>query len=184
MVPFYGQGMNAGLEDVRVLFEDVDHAVRDYENGTVPEGEKLTMRMHLRAYTRQRRPAAHAIVDLSMRNFVEMRQGVTSVGYLVRKKVEEWLSVWFPRYGWATQYARVSFSDERYDDVVREVDRQGRLLKKAMWIVGLGAVAGGVACTVAWVAWMHRRAVWVTARETWQRMKPFGIEGSFRLSFL
>lgn len=152
MVPFYGQGMNAGLEDVRVLFDIMDASSTSRPDVEVVLAEqKQTVRPILRQYTHSRKPAAHAIVDLSMRNFVEMREGVTSPMYLMRKRVEEWLSVWFPKYGWATQYARVSFSDESYDSVVKEVEGQGRMLKKATWM-GSVIAGGGVVASTAW-AW-------------------------------
>lgn len=139
MVPFYGQGMNAGLEDVRVLFETLDEHRGDLEAA-------------LEAYTRQRTPDSHAIVDLSMANFEEMREGVTSPVYKARKAVEEVLSVYAPWTGFRTQYSRVSFSDERYSEVMQNVERQGRVLS---WTGGVTAVA----LLGMGVAWMHRAGV-------------------------
>lgn len=129
MVPFYGQGMNAGLEDVRILFSFLD----SYPN----EREKA-----LEAYSNFRKQDAYAINDLALRNYTEMRASVTSPLYKFRKYAEENLSVWFPRLGWKTQYSRVSFGNERYSEVVRKSERQGRLL--VVWALGLGMpVFGG-----------------------------------------
>lgn len=102
-----------------------------------------------------RTPDAHAINDLAMGNYAEMRSSVRSPLYLLRKHVEEFLSVHVPRLGFATQYARVSFGNERYSDVVRNVGKQGEMLQWA----GVGtavAVLAGVA-GVGWRAWMRQR---------------------------
>ena len=114
MVPFYGQGMNAGLEDVRVLFQHLD--------------AQPNIAQALDAYTEERVPDAHAIVDLSMQNFEEMRSSVTNPLYKARKAVEEWISVLAPWTGVRTQYSRVSFGDEGYASVVSGVERQGKIL--------------------------------------------------------
>lgn len=175
MVPFYGQGMNAGLEDVRVLFDFLDRHPAEGRAAALAE------------YTMFRTPDAHTINDLALRNYEEMRSGVTSPVYKARKWVEERMSVWWPgtaddvaptgckakgaengtlgptkkskrgddnsssssSSGWATQYSRVSFGNERYSDVWRRVEWQGKVLGYAAAGVGVGMV-GVVAGTVAW----------------------------------
>lgn len=146
MVPFYGQGMNAGLEDVRVLFSLLDAA------SPTPEA-----RAHaLEQYSSQRCPDASAICDLALRNYREMRADVADPVYKLRKRVEEWLSVAVPALGWTTQYSRISFGNERYSEVERKAQRQGRvLLFGGMGLVGLLAAAAGYA---GWVFWRWNRA--------------------------
>ncbi|KAI9807867.1 MAG: kynurenine 3-monooxygenase, mitochondrial precursor [Sarcosagium campestre] len=101
MVPFYGQGMNAGLEDVRVLFEILgSHAA----SPTSPPDALLRA---LEDYTLHRAPDAHAINDLALQNYTEMRASVKSPVYLARKWIEEMASLWLPGLGWRTQYSRV-----------------------------------------------------------------------------
>jgi kynurenine 3-monooxygenase len=134
MVPFYGQGMNAGLEDVCTLFSILDGA-------THPSREAA-----LAAYTQQRTPDAHAINDLAMRNYSEMNSAVRSPLYKVRKWVEEGLDK--AGLGWETQYARVSFGGQRYSHVVRDVDWQGRMLERI--VVGLGVSAVAAVGLGAW----------------------------------
>ncbi|KZF26229.1 FAD/NAD(P)-binding domain-containing protein [Xylona heveae TC161] len=126
MVPFYGQGMNAGLEDVRVLFDVLD----SYSPGSssLDKYSSDNMGAALSAYTRLRTPDAHAINDLALSNYIEMRASVRSPVYLLRKTIEEFISSRFPSTGWATQYARVCFGNERYSDVQHAVARQGRIL--------------------------------------------------------
>lgn len=60
VVPFYGQGMNAGFEDCSILTELFN------KNGS--DLEKI-----LTEYSNMRWQDAHAISDLAMYNYVEMR---------------------------------------------------------------------------------------------------------------
>ncbi|PWY91230.1 kynurenine 3-monooxygenase [Aspergillus heteromorphus CBS 117.55] len=127
VLPFYGQGLNAGLEDIRVLFSILDqHGV--YDEGASPETRTSCRRAGLQAYTDQRSADTHAINDLSKQNYLEMRWGVKSPLYKLRKSVEETLDRHLPSLGWQTQYARISFSNQRYSEVVQAVRRQGNLL--------------------------------------------------------
>jgi kynurenine 3-monooxygenase len=127
VLPFYGQGLNAGLEDVRVLFEVLDrHNVFDASaDVAVRESAREAA---FKAYTNQRVSDAHAINDLSKTNYAEMRSGVTSRLYKLRKFIEETLDRYVPRLGWQTQYTRVSFSNMRYSEVMNAAERQRRIL--------------------------------------------------------
>jgi kynurenine 3-monooxygenase len=145
MVPFYGQGMNAGLEDVRVLYEHLDKYISPSSYS-----DPLTTRNDLRSkalaeYTNTRYIDAATINDLALRNYQEMRSDVTSPLYLLRKFIEERLYAYFPRLGWATQYSRVSFGNERYSDVKRRDVRQKRILEGwigslTVGVLGLGSL--------------------------------------------
>lgn len=143
MVPFYGQGMNAGLEDVRVLFSKFD-ASPSTSAGRIEA---------LEAYSRERVEDAHTINDLALANYWEMHAGVRSTTYLIRKKVEEFLSDKVPSSGFATQYSRVSFSNQRYSDIVRVVSRQRTMLLTGMWSSALVPV---MAVAAVW-AWKWRK---------------------------
>ncbi|KAE8150524.1 kynurenine 3-monooxygenase [Aspergillus avenaceus] len=127
ILPFYGQGLNTGLEDIRVLFEILDqHSA--YDSNASLRARQESRRAAFQAYTEQRTADAHAINDLSKQNYLEMRWGVKTPLYKIRKSVEEALDLYVPSMGWKTQYARVSFSTQRYSDVVKAVHRQGRIL--------------------------------------------------------
>lgn len=127
MVPFYGQGMNAGLEDVRVLFDILDkHGV--YSDSHDTKSRAQAREAALNEYTVQRAPDAAAINDLALRNYEEMRSGVRSPIYKFRKWAEETATLYLPALGWRTQYTRVSFENQRYSEVVRDVKQQGQLL--------------------------------------------------------
>lgn len=157
MVPFYGQGMNSGLEDVRVLFNfletnglygggDVDTLQQQSSTSTygIPAEQELRRKYALAAYTQHRTPDAAAINDLSLRNYHEMRSAVQSHLYLARKWIEERVDLYFPTLGWRTQYSRVSFGNERYSDVEIAVRRQSKVLMRMLFggvgLVGLGGV--------------------------------------------
>ena len=139
MVPFYGQGMNAGLEDVRVLFDFFDkHGV--YEPGLDnADAQEIATCVALAEYTAQRTPDAAAINNLALRNYEEMRAGVQSPLYKTRKWVEDRIHLYLPSLGWNTQYGRVSFDNQRYSEVEKDVQRQGRILL-CMLITGLAGV--------------------------------------------
>ncbi|KAF2764614.1 FAD/NAD(P)-binding domain-containing protein [Teratosphaeria nubilosa] len=144
MVPFYGQGMNAGLEDVRVLFQHLD------SHPATSTGRSKA----LHSYSTERVPDAHTINDLALANYWEMHVGVRSPTYLLRKKIEEFLSDTVPSTGFATQYSRVSFSNQRYSEVAETVARQGKILIGGM----LGTVLVPVVSWAAWWAWRWQRA--------------------------
>jgi kynurenine 3-monooxygenase len=63
MVPFYGQGMNAGFQDVLVFDKLLDELGGD-------------LARVLPAYTTRRHPDAVAICDLAQYNYIEMRSKV------------------------------------------------------------------------------------------------------------
>ncbi|KAI9725482.1 MAG: kynurenine 3-monooxygenase, mitochondrial precursor [Chrysothrix sp. TS-e1954] len=148
MVPFYGQGMNAGLEDVRVLFDNIDaHRLRQDGNRDENLGAALE------AYTSQRQADAHAINDLAMKNYKELRADVQSPLYLLRKMIEESLDIYVPSLGWATRYSRVSFSNQRYSEVVKATQKQASILLSMA--TALGVV--GTISLVTFSIWRRQR---------------------------
>lgn len=135
MVPFYGQGMNAGFEDVRILFSLIDkHATTERNDPSSHELDGATFQRAraLDEYTSIRVADAHAINDLALQNYVEMRASVLSRMYRVRKFLEEFLSVHVPSLGWHTQYSRISFGNERYSEVVAKSQYQGKALMRGL----------------------------------------------------
>lgn len=148
MVPFYGQGMNAGLEDVRTLFTFLDKFAPEERERALDE------------YTAYRVPDAHSINDLALQNYVEMRASVLSPTYRLRKFLEESLSKYFPGLGWQTKYSRVSFSNERYSEVIARSEYQGKMLMRTFYAtVGLPMVVGA-----ATLWFKYRRTVEAGAR--------------------
>jgi len=115
IVPFYGQGMNAGFEDVRVLAECLDRAT-----GAAGSGDLAAA---LAEYHTLRKPNADAIADMAIENFTEMRDKVGSPAFRYRKRIEQAIHDAFPDRV-APQYNLVSFSTVPY----AEARRRGREL--------------------------------------------------------
>ncbi|RKP40140.1 hypothetical protein BJ085DRAFT_43701 [Dimargaris cristalligena] len=147
MVPFYGQGMNCGFEDVEVLFSILDqHDVVAKTTGDGDCDRDGDLAQALAEYTEVRHRDAVAICDLAMVNYIEMRSLVTSRRYLLRKTIEGYLHRWFPR--WVVPlYTMVSFSRTPYHRAILQHDRQTRWLGYGWLAVTVMAVTG-LACVM------------------------------------
>lgn len=119
IVPFYGEGMNSGYEDCKVL-NDLLNEHGDDNWATV-----------LDAYGKQRKPNGDAIADLSMRNFVEMRDLVADPQFILRKKIEGRLQAKHPDQ-WLPLYSQVKFTDTSYVDALREGQRHDRIMEEVL----------------------------------------------------
>jgi kynurenine 3-monooxygenase len=106
IVPFFGQGMNAGFEDVSLLAAGLTGDWgRDFE-----------------AFSTARKPDADAIADLAIENFVEMRDKVADPEFLRLREIEHGLQDSMPgRY--LTRYQLVTFSRIPY----RAAQEAGRI---------------------------------------------------------
>lgn len=122
MVPFYGQGLNAGFEDLTLLFS------------LFPKSGPFDLAGIFDNYTKIRTPDAHSICDLALHNYHEMASGVVSPAYKVRKAVEDGLYRYARWTGIIPLYTMVSFGGQRYSDVHKKWVRQGRILKLSAWI--------------------------------------------------
>lgn len=119
IVPFYGQGMNAGFEDCYVLDDLMDEYGDDWEG-------------MLKAYELSRKPDGDAIADLAMRNFVEMRDLTGDENFLLQKKIERRFSEKYPD-KWTPLYSLVTFSPEvRYSEALALGKRQDALMAEIM----------------------------------------------------
>ena len=123
IVPFYGEGMNCGFEDCYILNELI---------GDAPVNWKAV----LEAYYASRKPNGDAIADLSLRNFVEMRDLVSDPDFIFRKKIEARLQTAFPD-KWLPLYSQVKFTDIPYSEAWAEGLRQDEVMKKIVAIPGI-----------------------------------------------
>ncbi len=101
IVPFYGQGLNAGLEDCSVLWELLEEHGED-------DWEQL-----FSLFQSSRKPNADAVAELAFANFIEMRDKVADPIFLERKKIEKDLGIRF-KGRFNSVYEMVSFSHTPY----------------------------------------------------------------------
>ncbi|POS85306.1 hypothetical protein EPUL_001485 [Erysiphe pulchra] len=138
MVPFFGQGMNAGLEDVRILFQIFDRH-------TISSNYSLDSRkLALEQYSALRTKDSEAISQLALENYLVMRNSVTSYKYKSRKWLEEKLNLWFPSLGWATKYSRVSFGNDRYSEVISKSKRQEAIINQILLVMETMTLIGTI----------------------------------------
>lgn len=145
MVPFYGQGMNCGFQDIEVFHQVMDaHNIQPSVYNNTISG----LATALAAYSDERVKDAHAICDLAMYNHYEMRSAVTSTRFLARKKLEGWIHLYLPKLI-TPLYSMVSFSTLPYSQAIRRWHQQ------SFWLnVVLGAAAVTTTSATAWV--VHR----------------------------
>lgn len=120
IVPFYGQGMNAGFEDCVLLDQAIENA-----------NEKENWETLFERYAQSRVPDADAIAQLALRNFVEMRDLVADPMFLLRKKISAHLHQQHPE-RFVPVYTLVSFSHTPYHLALKEEDKQNDMFKEIL----------------------------------------------------
>jgi kynurenine 3-monooxygenase len=119
IVPFYGQGMNAGFEDCRRLNELLDKHADNWDL-VLPEYQNL------------RKPDGDAIAQLALDNFIEMRDLVADADFLLRKKIEAHLHSLYPN-DWIPLYSMVTFYEHiRYSEAYRNGQIQKKIMDEVM----------------------------------------------------
>lgn len=147
MLPFYGQGLNCGFEDVRVLFDIIDS---NEELGSA-----------LETYTKQRHPDLVSILQLAEQNYREMAHSVVSWPYLLRKKLDGLLMTVLPSSTWSSLYAMTTFSNLPYNQVVKTEKRQQKIIANGLLTMVVGIVTG------AGVGVYRTRGVWQPITKGW-----------------
>ena len=119
IVPFYGQGMNSGFEDCRIL-NDMLNKHNDNWSEVFDE------------FNRTRKKDADAISDLALQNFIEMRDLVADKDFLLRKKIESKLHELFPE-KWIPLYSMVTFNEHiPYAKALEKGKRQKEIMDGVM----------------------------------------------------
>jgi len=118
IVPFYGQGMNAGFEDCSVLNRLMDQYDEDWTN-------------IFKDYQILRKPSGDAVAELALTNFIEMRDKVADPHFLLRKKIEKEIGLRYPD-KFISVYELVSFSHTPYATALECIAAQDTLLHKIM----------------------------------------------------
>ncbi|MCB0544367.1 MAG: FAD-dependent monooxygenase [Saprospiraceae bacterium] len=143
IVPFYGQGMNAGFEDCTILDTMYDEYNGDW-SGIIPD------------FSRQRKPDGDAILELALRNFIEMRDLVGDPMFLLRKKIAAWLHEEYPDF--IPVYSMVSFTNIPYHVALHEHDRQNELFREILALPDIEANWNGPAVRECFERWMAESA--------------------------
>lgn len=115
IVPFYGQGMNAGFEDVRV-FNDYLDKYSDWEQ-------------LFKEYSEERVPDGHAIAELALRNYTEMRDLVADPHFVKKRALSGRIGGLFEDQ-WLPLYSMVTFSHIRYSEALEKGERQNEILEQ------------------------------------------------------
>ena len=123
VVPFYGQGMNCGFEDVQELNTILDATKENWDEA-------------LNKFQLQRKPNSDAIADLALHNFVEMRDLSGREDFQLRLKIEKKIAQKFAD-KFMTHYAMVTFSDLSYSEAKKRGEHQNELLDKIMALPGI-----------------------------------------------
>ena len=120
IVPFYGQGMNSGMEDCSILSELLDamDSPQDWDRT-------------LSSYTAARKPAGDAILELALRNYIEMRDKTGDPQFLLQKRIEAKLAKTFPG-RWLPLYSQVTFSHTPYQEALAAGVIQDRVMEEIL----------------------------------------------------
>lgn len=132
IVPFYGQGMNCGFEDVRVFDELIDKHQEQWDL-IFPE------------FSDQRKANADAIADLAKANFIEMRDKVADPEFLLRKRIEARINQFYPN-RWTPLYSMVTFRPDIPYHIALKRGRvqdtwMDRLMEQGDWHQEFGSTA-------------------------------------------
>lgn len=121
IVPFFGQGMNCGFEDCRILDELIGRYEHDWK--TI-----------LHEFQISRKPDADAIADLAVNNFTEMKERTADPRFLLQKKIEAWLHEKHPD-KWIPAYSQVTFNPHiHFADAFRNAMKQEAIMRQVMTI--------------------------------------------------
>ncbi|XP_061818307.1 kynurenine 3-monooxygenase [Nerophis lumbriciformis] len=157
VVPFYGQGMNAGFEDC-IVFDEVMEQFNEDFGAVLPE------------YTRVRVPDDHAIADLAMYNYVEMRAHVNSKWFLFRKSVDNILHFLMPK-KIIPLYTMVTFTRTRYHEAVARWHWQDKVINRGLLFGGTGAILGGSYLLIKYPPEINKLCI--AMEKVWNQITPF-----------
>ena len=118
VVPFFGQGMNAGFEDCRILSDMLDIYKENYEKC-------------FDQFSIDRKPEGDGLQDLSLHNFIVMRNKTADPSFLLQKKIEQKVSKLHPE-KWLPLYSMVSFSNIKYSTAWEVGKKQEQIMEKIM----------------------------------------------------
>lgn len=127
MVPFFGQGMNAGFEDLSVLLP-------------LLQSPSLARSVAFAEFSRLRVPDAKAICDMALLNYWEVSSGVASRVFRLKKRMYGIMHQLLPK-TILPLYTMVAFTTMAYSRVYQRHQLQERLMNFFALTLFLGMVA-------------------------------------------
>ena len=118
IVPFHGQGMNAGFEDAADLAPRLASA----------HGDRAAV---FAEFQRQRKPDADAIAAMALENYIEMRDSVADAHYLLKRQLGQELATRCPDH-YMSRYRLVTFTRLSYAWCLERGRRQDALLESLL----------------------------------------------------
>jgi kynurenine 3-monooxygenase len=100
IVPFHGQGMNCAFEDCVALLDLIEQA---------RQTSQIDWATAFADFEAARRPNAHAIAEMALENYIEMRDSVADPGYQLRRQLELELAQRLPGH-FIPRYSMVMFT--------------------------------------------------------------------------
>jgi kynurenine 3-monooxygenase len=122
-VPFFGQGMNAGFEDCSVMWELMQ---KHNENWTAVFKEYETIR----------KPNGDAVQDLSLYNYIVMRDRVADPAFLLLQKIERRINYLYPD-KYFPLYSMVSFTNIEYQIAYNKGKEQEAMIQQIITEKGI-----------------------------------------------
>jgi kynurenine 3-monooxygenase len=122
-VPFYGQGMNAGFEDCTVMWELMKQLNENWEEV-------------FKAYETKRKPNGDAVQDLSLHNYIVMRDKVADPDFLLLQKIERRINFLYPD-KYFPLYSMVSFTNIEYKIAYNKGLEQEAMIKSLIQEKGI-----------------------------------------------
>lgn len=124
-VPFFGQGMNAGFEDCSVLWELMQKHNENWEEV-------------FKEYEKVRKPNGDAVQDLSLLNYIVMRDKVADPEFLLLQKIERRINYLYPD-NYFPLYSMVAFTNIEYHTALTKGQEQEAMVKQIIQEKGITA---------------------------------------------
>lgn len=116
LIPFFGQGMNSGFEDCRILNDLLDRHHDDWAEA-------------MPAFYRSRKPDTDAVSDMSMENYREIQDGIRDPRFNMKKQLEQHLMQRY-RERYVSKHVLVMFSNTPYATALEHGRAQNAFLDR------------------------------------------------------
>ena len=127
-VPFYGQGMNCGFEDCDLIVDFFDKSF-----GGIDFNSSIDI------FLKNRKINTDAMQDLSMHNFIVMRDKTGDKQFLLQKKIEALFTKKYPS-KWIPLYSMVTFSHIDYNEALQIGKKQEKIMQEIMQIENIDSI--------------------------------------------